>query len=65
MAVELARDCRHLHHLDCRNALVGYLPVENALAELLQALGTVAPEELVQLLQRQLERIARGSEAAS
>jgi membrane protein len=45
-------------------ALVGYLPVENALAELLQALGTVAPEELVQLLQRQLERIARGSEAS-
>jgi membrane protein len=45
-------------------ALIGYLPVENALAELLHALGTVAPQELVQLLQHQLEQIARGSEAS-
>lgn len=45
-------------------ALIGYLPVENAVAELLQALGTVAPQELVQLLQQQLEQIAGGSEAS-
>lgn len=45
-------------------ALIGYLPVENTLAELLQALGTVAPQELVQLLRHQLEQIARGSEAS-
>ena len=45
-------------------ALIGYLPVEDALAELLQALGTVAPPELVQLLQQQLQQIARGNEAS-
>jgi membrane protein len=45
-------------------ALIGYLPVENALAELLQTLGTVAPQELVQLLQQQLQQIAHGSEAS-
>jgi membrane protein len=45
-------------------ALIGYLPVENALAELLQAFATVAPPELVQLLQQQLQQIARGSEAS-
>jgi membrane protein len=45
-------------------ALIGYLPVEDALAELLQALGAVAPQELVELLQQQLEQIARGNEAS-
>jgi membrane protein len=45
-------------------ALIGYLPVDNALAELLQALGTVAPQELVQLLQQQLQQIARGNDAS-
>ena len=45
-------------------ALIGYLPVENALAELLQALSTVAPQELVDLLQQQLQQIARGNEAS-
>jgi membrane protein len=41
-------------------ALVGYLPVENALSELLVALAAVAPDELVAILQAQLEQVARG-----
>jgi membrane protein len=41
-------------------ALAGYLPVENALSELLVALGAVAPEELVALLRGQLDQIAGG-----
>ena len=45
-------------------ALIGYLPVEHALAELLQAVGTVAPQELVELLRQQLQQIARGNEAS-
>jgi membrane protein len=45
-------------------ALIGYLPVENALNELLAALGTVAPEELVRLLREQLAQIAEGSQAS-
>jgi membrane protein len=40
--------------------LAGYLPVENALAELVVALGAVAPEELVAILRWQLDRIAEG-----
>ena len=39
-------------------ALVGYLPIENVLAELLSAVGAVAPYELVALLRRQLEALA-------
>ena len=45
-------------------ALIGYLPVENALSELLAALGTIAPQELVRLLREQLAQIAEGSEAS-
>lgn len=45
-------------------ALIGYLPVENALSELLAALGTVAPQELVRLLHGQLAQIAEGSQAS-
>lgn len=45
-------------------ALIGYLPVENALSELLAALGTVAPQELVELLRGQLAQIAEGSQAS-
>jgi membrane protein len=45
-------------------ALIGYLPVENALSELLTALGTVAPQELVRLLRGQLAQIADGSQAS-
>jgi len=45
-------------------ALIGYLPVENALSELLAALGTVAPQELVRLLREQLAQIAEGSQAS-
>jgi membrane protein len=41
-------------------ALVGYLPVDNALSALLSALGAVAPEELVALLRGQLDQIAQG-----
>lgn len=45
-------------------ALIGYLPVENALSELLAALGTVAPQELVRLLREQLAQIAEGSQTS-
>jgi len=45
-------------------ALIGYLPVENALNQLLAALGTVAPQELVRLLRGQLAQIAEGSHAS-
>jgi membrane protein len=45
-------------------ALIGYLPVENALSELLGTLGTVAPQELVRLLRDQLAQIAEGSQAS-
>ena len=44
-------------------ALIGYLPVEDALNELLAALGTVAPQELVRLLRGQLTQIVQGSQA--
>jgi membrane protein len=45
-------------------ALIGHLPVENALNELLAALGAVAPRELVRLLRDQLAQIAEGNEAS-
>lgn len=45
-------------------ALIGYVPVENALGELLVAIGTVAPRELVELLRGQLSQIAAGSHAS-
>ena len=45
-------------------ALLGYLPVEHALSELLAAIGTVAPQELVRLLREQLAQIAEGSQAS-
>ena len=41
-------------------ALVGYLAIENVLAELLRAVGAVAPYELVALLRRQLEALTEG-----
>jgi membrane protein len=43
-------------------ALIGYLPVENALDELLVTLGSVAPRQLVELLRAQLAQIADGSQ---
>ena len=45
-------------------ALLGQLPIEDALSELLAALGTVAPQELVRLLRGQLARIAEGSQVS-
>jgi membrane protein len=45
-------------------ALVGYLPVENALGELLAALDHVAPPELVALLRGQIEQLMAGSRAS-
>jgi membrane protein len=42
-------------------ALIGYLPVDNLLAQLLQALGTIAPSEVLALLRAQLDEVARGS----
>jgi membrane protein len=44
-------------------ALLAHLPVENTLSELVSALGTVAPPELVVLLRAQLVQIASGSPA--
>lgn len=41
-------------------ALVGYLPIENVLAELLRAVGAVAPQELVSLLESQLDALSEG-----
>lgn len=45
-------------------ALLGYVPVENALDELLLALDAVAPQELLLLLREQIEQIAAGSSAS-
>ena len=45
-------------------ALIGYLPVENVLAQLLEALGTIAPSEVLALLRAQLDEVARGSYAS-
>lgn len=39
-------------------ALIGYLPVENALTRLLEALGSVAPGEALALLKDQLEALS-------
>mgnify|MGYP003580781195 CR=1 FL=1 len=44
-------------------ALIGYLPVEDALSELLSDLGTVAPAALVRVLPAQLGQIAGGKQA--
>jgi membrane protein len=41
-------------------ALIGYLPIENMLTEMLEALGTVAPTEVLELLRTQLGELARG-----
>lgn len=43
-------------------ALIGYMPIENALDELLATLGTVAPRELVTLLRAQLAAIGSGNQ---
>jgi membrane protein len=45
-------------------ALIGYVPVDDALDQLLATLGTVAPRELVILLRTQLEEIASGNQAS-
>ena len=45
-------------------ALVGYLPLDTALAELLTALGAIAPDELVDLLRGQLAQVAEGGGAS-
>lgn len=45
-------------------ALIGYVPVENAFNELLAALGSVAPRQLVELLRAQLAQIAEGRQAS-
>jgi membrane protein len=42
-------------------ALIGYLPVENVLTQLLEALGTIAPSEVLTLLRTQLDEVAQGS----
>jgi membrane protein len=44
-------------------ALLGYLPVDNAFADLLAALGTVAPGEFVSVVRQQLDQIAQGEHA--
>jgi membrane protein len=45
-------------------ALIGYVPLDRTLTELLAVLGTVAPHELVVLLREQLDQIASGSQAS-
>lgn len=42
-------------------ALIGYVPIEHALSELLAALGSVAPQQFVELLRGQLAQIAEGN----
>jgi membrane protein len=44
-------------------ALLGYIPIENAAAELVSTLAAVVPEELVGVLREQLDQIAKGSHA--
>jgi membrane protein len=44
-------------------ALMGYIPVENAIAELVSAVSTVAPTEIVRLMREQLDQIAQDSHA--
>jgi len=43
-------------------ALIGYVPLETTLAELLTALSTVAPQELIALIQEQLAQVAAGNQ---
>lgn len=45
-------------------ALIGYLPIEDALGELLAAFGAVAPSELIALMREQLHQIAAGNRAS-
>ena len=45
-------------------ALLGYVPVEDAIEELLTTLGTVAPRELVALLRGQLDEVSSGNHAS-
>jgi membrane protein len=45
-------------------ALIGYLPLDNPLDELLAGLSTVAPPEMVALLRSQLDEIGRGNAAS-
>lgn len=45
-------------------ALLGYVPIDNALDELLAALDTVAPAALLTLVRDQLEQITAGSHAS-
>jgi membrane protein len=45
-------------------ALIGYVPVEDTLTELLNAIGAIAPGELVELLHEQLARVAEGRHAS-
>ena len=42
-------------------ALLGYLPIEDLLTELLAALGSVAPGDVLALLRQQLDELAQGS----
>jgi hypothetical protein len=42
--------------------LIGYVPIENAFSERLATLGSVAPQQLVQLLRDQLREIADGNQ---
>ena len=45
-------------------ALIGYMPVEDTLDELLTALGSVAPGELIALLRSQLDELSSGSQGS-
>jgi membrane protein len=45
-------------------ALIGYLPAENAINELLFAVSAVAPPEMVDLLRTQLDALIAGSHAS-
>ena len=42
-------------------ALIGFVPVEDAVRELLTALGAVAPQEIIVILRAQVAQIAEGS----
>jgi membrane protein len=44
-------------------ALIGYLPVDQAFTQLLEALGAVAPQELLALVRQQLEQVSQGQHA--
>jgi len=45
-------------------ALIGYLPIDDTVEDLLRTLGVFAPRELVVLLRRQLELISAGNAAS-